>query len=353
MSSKTKCEEIPHLLDKEPDIYFPGEAGEFKCGFFHKCSGNSTAKKNENECGQFYRYRSGDVGTRNGGELLWDYNDGNETTIVISLFRTSNNIDTLQIFPLGGPQNMLGGFDLKYITEAFNINSELALKLQRKDIRGNFINATSCGIDFSNVPIIQSCPRKDQQAKVGVSNVGDELREYVCNDNNSRIETLSDPSVADVFIPEVGYFTTIDAHKFPQSNQFSVSYNLLLEDVIRLPHWENTYRIILVVKGEGCIQVVDGNGKNVFDGVVKEGQVLIVPKYLVMAEKSNSKIFVYVTFMPNANPISYDISGRNSIVYGLPFEVLTNAFNITEEEAEKVKFGRNETTLAKIMPKNI
>ncbi|WCJ38257.1 hypothetical protein M5689_019329 [Euphorbia peplus] len=120
MSSKTKCEEIPHLLDKEPDIYFPGEAGsleiwnlncdglyvgrytihpnglllpyytnadefayilrgESKTGFFFECSGNLTAEKNENEneCGQFYRYRSADVGTRNGGELLWDYNDGN------------------------------------------------------------------------------------------------------------------------------------------------------------------------------------------------------------------------------------------------------------------------------------
>ncbi|WCJ38331.1 11S globulin seed storage protein 1 [Euphorbia peplus] len=387
MSSKTKFQEIPQLLDMEPDMYFPSEAGsveiwnltdglyvgrytiqpnglmlsfytnadefaymlkgKFLTGLFIRgCSRKSNA-----ECRQFYRFRMGDVGSRNGGEFLWNYNDTNETVIIIAVLRTTNK-ESLRVFLLGGPQNLLGGFGLEYLSEAFNVDSDLARKLQNKDLRGNIIYLTPGGIDLSNVPIIQSCPRKDQQGKKRV------VDESFCNAYDTRVEKLHDPlMVVDIGLLEKinGIFTTIDSQEFPilQSTQYSVSYTLLLKDVIRLPHWENSDRIILVVKGEGWIQVVDNNGTNVFDNIVKEGQFLTVPKFLVMTEKSKTEFFEYVIFMTNANPISFDIAGRNSVVHGLPLEVLTNAFNITEEEALKVKFARKETSLAKIMPKDV
>ncbi|WCJ38328.1 12S seed storage globulin 2 [Euphorbia peplus] len=384
MSSKTKFQEIPQLLDMEPDMYFPSEAGSIEIwnltdglyagrytiqpnglllpfytnadGFAYMLKGEiltglfirGCTRKSNVECQQVYRYRMGDVGSRHGGELLWEYNDTNETAIMISVLRTTNK-ESLRIFAIGGPQNLLGGFGLEYLTQAFNVDSELATKLQSKDLRRNIIYLTPGGIDLSNVPIIQSCPRKDQQGRKGV------MDESFCNAYNTRIAKLNDPSsVVDFCLPEKinGYFTTIDSQEFPflEFTQYSASYTLLLKDVIRLPHWENSYRIIMVVKGEGWIQVVDNNGTNVFNNIVKEGQFLTVPKYSVMAEESNSEKFEYVTFMTTAKPISYDISGRNSVVYGLPLEVITNAFNITEEKARKVKFARKEISLAKIMP---
>ncbi|WCJ38338.1 11S globulin seed storage protein 1 [Euphorbia peplus] len=365
MSSETNCQDIPYLLNMEPDIYIPSEASIFEiwnlnCDGLHVirytvqpngltipfytngdefayfiqgeltlaqiipgCSKKLGGEKNE--CEQIYHFRSGDVGARWAGDIIWSYTSGNEITIIISLLRVTDNRG-LQIFSLGGPQNILGRFTSKFITNAFNINNELAMKFQRKDPRGNTIYMTRGELHLSNVIDSSSCIT-----------------------NNTRIAKLVDPPKADLSTTKVGYFTTIGVQEFPflQSIEFSASYNLMFKDVMRLPHWENTYKIIYVVKGQGRIQVADDNGKNVFDGIIKRGRILIVPKYLVMAEKAKSEIFEYVTFKTNANPISYDISGQKSVVYGLPTEVVKNAFNITKEEAKNVKFGRKETHLAK------
>ncbi|WCJ38348.1 13S globulin seed storage protein 1 [Euphorbia peplus] len=366
MGSETNCTTIPNLIDREPDTSFPGEAGSidvwnlncarlyvvrftikpnghlvptytnaYEFSYFiqgkltvgriiPRCSQKSDGEKNE--CQKIYQYEKGDVTATRAGEIIWSYNGGNETVIVISIYRVTN-IDTLRVFSLGGSQKILNGFSSDFISNAFNIDVELAMKLQVEDRRGIIIYISS-EIDLPNV-------------------ITDESFD---NNNNTRIAKLSGPSKKDLFIPKVGYFATVDAREFPilELIKFSASYNLLLKDVMRLPHWENSYRIICVLKGEGQIQVAGDNGKNVFNKVIKEGQILLVPKYFVMAEQAKKKIFEYVIFKTIANPISYDISGRNSVMYGLPLEVLTNAFQITEAEAKKTKFGRNEITLAKI-----
>ncbi|WCJ38333.1 11S globulin seed storage protein 1 [Euphorbia peplus] len=371
MSSETNCSEVPRLLNKEPDIIIKSEAsiieiwslncdglhvvrytiqpnaltipffynaaemaffiqGELTLALFiNGCPNKSDGE--ENECQQIYRYRGGDVGARRAGEVVWSYTTGNDILITVSLIRVTDG-GGLRVFSLGGPQNLLNGFSSDFITDAFNVNSELAMKLQRKDPRGNTIYLTRGELHFSDV-IDSSSPVT----------------------NNSRIAKLVDSPKEVLCTTEAGYFTTIDVHKFPflESVHFSGSYNLMFKDVMRLPHWENTQRILYVVKGEGRIQVADDNGKNVFDDDVNEGRILVVPKFMVMAEKANSERFEYVTFKPNANPISYDVSGRKSVVYGLPLAVVTNAFSITEEEAKKVKFAREETSLATTMPKNI
>ncbi|XP_065874175.1 11S globulin seed storage protein 1-like [Euphorbia lathyris] len=126
--------------------------------------------------------------------------------------------------------------------------------------------------------------------------------------------------------------------------------NDLNRDVMRLPHWENTHSIMYVVKGEGHIQVVDDNGKNVFDGSLKEGQLLIVPHSFLMAEQAKSERLEYVTFKTNGNSITSDLSGQKSVINCLPLEVLISAFRINKEEAKNVKFGRKETSLVKIIP---
>ncbi|WCJ38342.1 11S globulin seed storage protein 2 [Euphorbia peplus] len=363
MNSETNCTTIPNLIDREPDIYIQSEASSFEvwnlnCDglhvlryiiqpngltlpfyssgneFFYFIQGELTiafliprcSDGEKNECQQIYNYQRGDLGARHAGEIGWSINNGNESNIIISILRVTD-IDGLRIFSLGGPQNILAGFSSDFITNAFNIEAKLARKLQRKNPRGNTIYMTRGELHLTNV--IDSSSYKT---------------------NNTKIVKLVDPPKADLSTTKVGYFTSIDAHEFPilESVKFSASYNLLLKDVMRLPHWENTYRIVYVVKGEGRIQVADDNGKNVFNDVIKEGQILVVPKFLVMAEKAKSEKFEYVTFKTNANPISYDISGRNAVTYALPLEVVTDGFKITEEEAKKVKFAREETHLAKI-----
>ncbi|WCJ38332.1 11S globulin seed storage protein 1 [Euphorbia peplus] len=365
MSSETSCPENPTVIDREPDGYIPGEAGsieiwDLKCeGLYivrytikpnglllpHYTNGDEIAvflkgkevtgviipgcsqKSNDtgkNECVVLYYFEKGDLTGRVAGTPIFNYNYGTENVIILSLLRTNGT--RLRYFFLGGSQNLLNGFSNEFITQAFNVDGELATELQNKDDRGSIIYVTRGEIDLSNYPTAQ-----EQEQK------------------------LADPSKADVFIPGAGYLNTIDAREFPflASVGFSASYTFMYEDVMRLPHWENTNRIMYMVKGEGRIQVANDDGKNVFDDIVKEGQFLIVPEFLVMAEKAKSEMSEYLTFMTDANPISYDVSGRKSVVYGLPLAVVTNAFKISEEEAEKVKYARKEKSLAKPMQKNI
>ncbi|XP_065850966.1 11S globulin seed storage protein Ana o 2.0101-like [Euphorbia lathyris] len=184
---------------------------------------------------------------------------------------------------------------------------------------------TSGGFHLSSSTIAPSSPKQERK---GPYNVNDES---LCN-INTRIAKISDPSRADLFIPGVGQLTTIDVHQLSilESSQLSVTYTLLL-------------------KGKGHIQVVDDNGKNVFDDIVKEGQLLLVLHSFLMAEQAKSEIYEYFTFKTNGNPITSKLTGRNSVINCLPLEVLTNAFEINKEEAKKVKLGRNETSLVKII----
>ncbi|WCJ38323.1 Glutelin type-B 2 [Euphorbia peplus] len=304
----------------------------------HGCS--KELKGEEKECEKIHHIQSGDLVALRAGEGVWAYNSGNETLSVLSIHYITN-ADGHRSFNLGGSTNILNGFSPEFITGAFNIDNDLANKLLRKkDLRGSVTYTSDGGLHYNS-----PCPRHDQPNFVD---------EFLCN-VKSRTTKISDPSRADLFIPEVGYLTSIDALKLPvlESIQLSVSYELLRKDVMRLPHWENSYTITYIVKGEGHVQVVDDNGKNVFDGILKEGQIFVIPQHLVLAKRAKSETFEYVTFKTTANPITSIVSGRNSVMSGIPLEVLTNSFEIAKAEAKMVKFGRTETALAKIMPNNI
>ncbi|XP_065878723.1 12S seed storage protein CRC-like [Euphorbia lathyris] len=383
----TECQEIDGLIAREPDFYRPTETGfaevwdpntdYFQCAgvqvtrytilpdrrglpFYNNADEMSYVVQGKalfgliipecsqkldggtTECQQITRIQSGDVFVFRAGEVAWFYNDGNENYVAVVITRLPIP-DRRRNFEIGGSQNILGGFSSEFITKAFNINNELATKIRNNtDLRGR----TDGGLYSSSSPTTQLCQKQDQQERNGPYNGKDK---FFCN-INTRIAKMSDPSSADLFIPQVGHLTTIDVHQIPilESSELSASYTLLLKDAMRLPHYENNYSMIYVVKGEGLIEVVDDNGNNVFDDIVKEGQLLLVPKYYVLSEQAKCGRFEYVTFKTNANPTTSDLSGRNSVINCLALEVLTNTFRINKEEAKNLKFGRKETSLVKI-----
>ncbi|XP_065850554.1 11S globulin seed storage protein Ana o 2.0101-like isoform X2 [Euphorbia lathyris] len=390
ISSNTNCEVIPRLFAREPSTYIPRVTGSIEIWDpntdYFQCAGVRVARYTiqpyrgsfpihtnadrlnyiiqgnmifglttpecykkldgeKNECHKILRVHSGDVFYFRAGETFLVNNDGNETLIIIAISRIPNS-DPIRTFYLGGLTNILDGFSSKFITKAFNVNHELATKLQKQiDLRGSTVSMTGGGLYLSSSLITPPCPKQERK---GPYNVNDESFSNI----NTRIAKTSDPSRADLFIQKVGHLTTIDVHQLPilESSQLSVTYNLLLKDVMRLPHWENCHSIIYMVKGEGYIQVVDDNGKNVFDDIVKKGQLLLVPHSFLMTEQAKSERFEYVTFKTNGNPTTSELTGRNSVINCLPLEVLVNAFEINKEEAKKVKLGRNETSLVKIIP---
>lgn len=115
-----------------------------------------------------------------------------------------------------------------------------------------------------------------------------------------------------------------------------------------LPIWNtNADSIIYVEKGDGRVQIVDHEGRSVFDSKVTEGQVLTVPRSYVAISRAQSDILEYVVFKTNGNAITYSLAGRTSVFRALPVDVITNAFQISEKDARTFKFNRVEHLLIK------
>lgn len=110
------------------------------------------------------------------------------------------------------------------------------------------------------------------------------------------------------------------------------------------PHWYvNAHSIIYVTRGESQMQIVNYRGEAVFDGQVREGQVVVVPQNYAVVKRAGEQGCEWVEFNTNDNAMINTLSGRTSALRGLPVDVVANAYQISREEAERLKFSRRET----------
>ncbi|CAI0470891.1 unnamed protein product [Linum tenue] len=112
-------------------------------------------------------------------------------------------------------------------------------------------------------------------------------------------------------------------------------------------HWNlNANSIIYAIRGQARVQIVNENGNSVFDGELREGQVLTVPQNFAVVKRCESDRFEWVSFKTNDNAMVNSIAGRTSAIRAIPADVLANAWRVSPEEARKLKFNRQETHLA-------
>ena len=116
---------------------------------------------------------------------------------------------------------------------------------------------------------------------------------------------------------------------------------------IYTPHWnQNAHSVMYVIRGRARVQVVDHFGQSFFDGEVRQGQVLVVPQqHAVVKQASSGEGFEWVSFKTNDNAWISPIAGRTSVIRALPEAVLMNAFQISRDEAQRLKYNREETFL--------
>ena len=119
-----------------------------------------------------------------------------------------------------------------------------------------------------------------------------------------------------------------------------------MQNAIFAPHWNiNAHSALYVIRGNARIQVVDHKGNKVFDDEVKQGQLIIVPQYFAVIKKAGNQGFEYVAFKTNDNAMINPLVGRLSAFRAIPEEVLRSSFQISSEEAEELKYGRQEALL--------
>ncbi|KAG6400893.1 hypothetical protein SASPL_137738 [Salvia splendens] len=311
-------------------------------------------------------FQKGDVIAIRAGDAHWVYNDGDQELVVVVFHHNSNYANQLDqnprsFFLAGNPGNeqeeeqyrrlhgskrgqeaqselgnVFSGLDDELLAEAFNVEVETARKLRgQNDERGHIIRAEK------SIQLIQPDRSRQEQARQHNG-----LEETFCS---ARVkENLDRASRADFYNPRAGRFSTLNSFNLPILSflQLSASRGVLHRNAIFSPHWyTNAHTLIYATHGASRVQIVNHRGQAVFDGQVREGQVLVVPQNFAVIKQASEQGFEWVAFSTNENAAINTLSGRTSAIRGLPVDVVANAYQVSREEAQRIKFSRQETLI--------
>ncbi|XP_047320465.1 11S globulin seed storage protein Ana o 2.0101-like [Impatiens glandulifera] len=112
------------------------------------------------------------------------------------------------------------------------------------------------------------------------------------------------------------------------------------------PQWSNNaHNIIYILRGTGRIQVVSHSNRVVFNGEVRQGQLLVVPQNFAEVKQAGSRGLEWVSFKTNDRAVSSPLAGRTSVIRAMPEEVVMSAFRVSRDEARKLKYNRQEVRI--------
>ncbi|KAG2727915.1 hypothetical protein I3760_01G181200 [Carya illinoinensis] len=324
--------------------------------------------------------QEGDIVAMPAGVAYWIYNDGKSQLIVKILNNTSNQANQLdenarRFYLAGNPRqqqqggrqrrreswqgsrsrsrsrsqspeerersqqsgsNLFNGFDEEFLADSFNIDNELAMRIQnRDDQRGIIITV------------------EDELRVLSPQSRGEEREERRWDRDNGVEETfctlrlkhnIADPQRADVYNERGGRITSLNL-PILRYIQLSAERGVLYRNALVAPLYNmNCQSVIYVIRGNARLQVVGENGQNVFDGEVREGHVLTVPQNFEVIKKAENQGFEWVAFKTNDNAMINPLAGWLSTMRAVPEDVLINAYRIDRQEARSLKY-RDETTL--------
>ena len=320
-------------------------------------------------------FRQGDIIAFPAGAAHWVYNEGNEELVLVCFEDGGNSANQLdqnsrRFFIAGNPQqgeqqqgqqggahrfqkeqfpsgNVFNGFELELLAEAFGVNRETARKLQgQDDQRGHIVNIDQ-GLRVVRPPFSQEQEEHEviqQQGQCDPRTNG--IEETICS--AKLRQNIDNPARADVYNPQAGRFTTVNSFTLPILSflRLSAARGVLYRNSIMSPHWVmNAHKVIYVTRGEARVQIVDHRGQAVLDDRVRQGQVVVVPQNYAVVKQAENEPFEWVEFNTNDNAMINTLSGRTSALRGLPVDVLANAYQISREEARRLKYNREETLI--------
>ncbi|KAF3341807.1 glutelin type-B 5-like isoform X1 [Carex littledalei] len=316
------------------------------------------------------RIREGDVVALPAGVTHWFYNDGDVPVVAVTVSDISNSANQLEPrrreFLLAGRHqrggqsyeteqqsgNILTGFDTRFLAEALGVNQELARRLQSQtDDRGEIVHVPQ-GLQLLRPSRIQEEQQQQQEEEFSGERYHAEWRgNYSSNglDENfctMRIrENINDPSRADIYNPRSGRITILNNQKLPILNNVQMSANrvVLRRNSVLAPHWNiNAHSLIYVTGGSGRVQIVNHQGRTVFDGQLRQRQILLIPQNYAVLKRAYQDQFEYVSFKTNPNAMVSKITGKESIIGALPLDVLRASYRLTIEQARRLKNSRRE-----------
>ncbi|XP_076925558.1 cocosin 1-like [Bidens hawaiensis] len=304
-------------------------------------------------------FQEGDVIVIPAGAPHWMYNDGQEDIVAVVLLDSTSATNQLDQFhrrfflagnpkdgevimgqqggqesPEEGSANILRAFDLKMLTEAFNEDEETASKLQSPDDTRGHIVIVENGLQVIRPPI------QIQQ--------DNGLEETLCSPKLTF--HINDVSRPDYFNPEAGWTTQLNGFKLPilQTLQLSAERGVLHNNAMVSPYWiTNAHDVIYITHGYMRMQIVSNEGEAVYDNVIQEGQVVVVPQNFVVVKYAGKQGCGWISFRTNDNAMINTLSGSSSAVKALPVGVIMNAYRMSPEDAWSLKNNRKESLMFK------
>ncbi|KAM0064459.1 putative 11-S seed storage protein, plant [Helianthus debilis subsp. tardiflorus] len=310
----------------------------------------------------------GDVVAIPTGTAHWLHNDGNTELVVVVFFDTQNNENQLdeyqrRFFLAGNPQaqshqqqqtqprqqrqgqrqnagNIFNGFTVELLAQSFNVDQETAQKLQgQNDQRGHIVNV---GQDLQ---IIRP-PQQQQGRRAPGRGWSNGVEETICS-MKFKVN-IDNPSHADFVNPQAGRIANLNSFKFPilEHLQLSAERGELRPNVIQSPHWTiNAHNLLYVTEGALRVQIVNNQGNSVFDNELREGQVVVIPQNFAVIKRANEQGSRWVSFKTNDNAMIANLAGRVSAISSMPVDVVANAYQLSREDAQQLKFSQRETVL--------
>ncbi|XP_026460752.1 11S globulin subunit beta-like [Papaver somniferum] len=312
--------------------------------------------------------QQGDILALPAGVTNWLYNEGETPLIAVSLHDTSSNANqldrNLRRFQLAGSQqtqissyqqrqqqrqqlrgqqdipenNIFNGFNVETLAEAFGVSTETARRLQgQDDQRGNIVFVEG------GLQVIRPQQGEEEEQQEQRHRTTNGLEETICS---MRLkQNIANPTRADVYSEKAGRITSLNSQKLPILNylQMSAERGVLYQNALLAPHWNlNAHSVIYVTRGSCRCQIVGNQGRQVFNGQLNQGQMLVVPQNFVVVKQAGNEGFEWVSFKTNDNAMTSPLVGKTSVLRAMPVDVLMNAYQISREEANRLKYNRQE-----------
>ncbi|ONK70717.1 uncharacterized protein A4U43_C04F790 [Asparagus officinalis] len=225
------------------------------------------------------------------------------------------------------------------MAEAIGILVDLMRKIQRKEERGVLVNVEE---EMRTIVPDEEQEGRDVRVNKEMGNNGNETNGEFCSIRLLQaIDRIGD---ADVFSKKAGWLNKITEDKLPLLRlvDLSAEKGSLQPNAFLVPHWSvNAHSIIYVTQGEGHLQVVDNQGRGVFNVNIKQGQLTVVPQYYACMIRAGSSGINWVTFMTSSQPMRTPIVGRLSTFTALPLQPMANSYRIPITQALELKFNRD------------
>ncbi|XP_015086706.1 11S globulin seed storage protein 2 [Solanum pennellii] len=347
----------------------PGCAETFQSQTFQagRMAGEERGERRGNDQHQkVHRIRQGDVVAIPAGAAHWCYNDGEEELVAVSindLNHRSNQLDqNFRAFYLAGGvqetsgrqigvgkqstqkfQNIFRAFNTELMAEAFNIPVEIVRRMQEEqNERGLIVNVREGMSMIRADEEEEEFEGRSQRGQRWWAEVtGNGLEENICT---MKIRTNMDTQRrADIYSRQAGKIKHVNSQNFPilRDMDMSASKGTLYPNALMSPHWSvNGHSVIYVQRGDAQVQVVDHTGQQVMNDRVNQGEMFVVPQYYASTVKAGQNGFEFAVFRTSSQPMNSQLAGYTSVIRAMPIEVLTNAYQISPNEAQRLKMNR-------------